>query len=57
MAKKKPDLPPGVLDEIITRLEALEEFKAAVEGSINAAVVVYGVRRLPKPPDEPGDEA
>jgi len=49
---KKSDLPPGVLDEIITRLEALEKWKAAVEGATNAAVVVYATHRLPDPPGD-----
>jgi hypothetical protein len=45
---------PGVWDQIITKQEELEERLAAVEGAINALVVVYGVRRLPLP-DQPGE--
>lgn len=50
---KKNGIPPGVLDEIITRLEQVEERVAAIEGAINAFVVVFGIRRLP---DDPGDD-
>jgi hypothetical protein len=59
--KRRCCLPPGALDELITRVETLEREKAAdheriavLEGAINALVVVYGVRRLPTP-DQPGD--
>lgn len=46
-------LPPGALDELITRIEKLEENQAALEGAINAFIVVWGIRRLP---DKPGGE-
>lgn len=57
MGKKIKPPAPGVWDELLTRieqLETLEERVAAIEGAINALVVVYGVRRLPLP-DQPGD--
>lgn len=47
MTKKHCCLPPGALDELITRIEDLEKFKEAVEGTIQAAITVYAVRRLP----------
>lgn len=49
---RKDDLPPDVLDELITRIERLEKNQAALEGAIRAFIVVFGVRRLP---DTTGD--
>lgn len=56
--QKGDDLPPDVLNEIITRLNALEkeaeaskDFRAAVIGAVRAFVVVFGIRWLP---DKPG---
>jgi uncharacterized protein (UPF0335 family) len=46
------NLPPGVLDELITRIEQLEENQAALEGAIQAFITVFAVRRLP---DKTGD--
>lgn len=47
-----PDDLSDVLDEIITRLNRLEENQAALEGAIRAFIVVFGIRRVP---DDPGD--
>lgn len=49
MGKKTCCLPPGALDELITRIEKLEENQAALEGAINAFVTVFAVRRLEDP--------
>jgi hypothetical protein len=58
--KKHCCLPPGALDELITRIDELErkqaeadEFKAAVEGAVRAFIVVFGIHTLPEPP--PGE--
>lgn len=51
MSKKHCCLPPGALDELITRIEQVEENQAALEGAINAFIAVFAVRRLP---DNPG---
>jgi hypothetical protein len=51
MGKKIKPPAPGVWDDIITRLESLEAKVEALEGAVNAFVVVYGVRRLPLPAD------
>jgi hypothetical protein len=39
-----------LLNELVRRVEKLEENQAAIEGAINAFIVVFGIRRLP---DEP----
>lgn len=53
MGKKHCCLPPGALDELITRIEQVEQNQAALEGAINAFVTVFAVRRLPEQPDDP----
>lgn len=40
-----------MLNEIITRLEKVEENQRAIEGAIQAFVTVFAIRRLP---DETG---
>lgn len=55
MGKKIKPPAPGVWDELFTRIEALEDRVAAIEGAINALVVVYGVRRLQPPADNSGE--
>lgn len=53
MAKKHHCcLPPGALDELISRIEQLEENQAAIEGAVNAFITVFAVRRLPDKPDD-----
>ena len=42
-----------LLNEIITRLEKVEENQAALEGAINAFITVFAVRRLPEPDGDP----
>lgn len=56
MGKKgsRLDLPPGVLDEIITRIEELERNQAALEGAVQAFITVFAVRRLPDKTGETG---
>lgn len=44
-----------MLNEIITRLEKIEENQATLEGAIRAFFVVYGIRRLPDPPGDDTD--
>lgn len=56
MAKRHCCLPPGALDELITRIEELENYKEALEGTIQAAITVYAVRRLPDNPGGLDDE-
>jgi hypothetical protein len=42
-----------VLNEIVSRLEKVEENQAAIEGAIQAFITVFAVRRLPdRKPDE-----
>lgn len=62
MTKKHCCLPPGALDELITRLDALEkeqakhqEFRTAIERPLRAFLVVLGIWRLPDP-EGGGDE-
>jgi hypothetical protein len=62
MSKNHDLPPPGKVDELLTRIERLEEKQAALEevqaalvGAVNAFVVVYGVRRLPAPTDNTGE--
>lgn len=50
---KRCCLPPGALDELISRIEKVEENQAALEGAINAFVTVFAVRRLSDKPGEP----
>jgi hypothetical protein len=57
--QKGDDLPPDVLNEIITRLDALEkeaatseQFRGALIGAFRAFFVVLGIRWLP---DKPGE--
>lgn len=52
MGKKHCCLPPGALDELITRIETLEKNQAAYEGAVQAFITVFAVRRLP---DKTGD--
>lgn len=40
-----------LLNELITRLEKVEQNQAALEGAIQAFITVFAVRRLP---DKPG---
>lgn len=63
MTKKHCCLPPGALDELITRIDELErkqaeadEFKAAVEGAVRAFIVVFGIHTLPEPTGETGKQ-
>lgn len=46
-----PDDLAEILNEIITRIEKVEENQKALEGAIQAFIVVFGIRRLS---DEPG---
>ena len=41
-----------LLNELVARIARVEENQAALEGAINAFIVVYGIRRLP---DQPGE--
>lgn len=57
MAEESADLPPDVLNELITRIDALEkeqaenkEFRTAVESAVRAFLVVFGIWRLPDQP-------
>ena len=52
MAKKDCCLPPGALDELITRIEQLEENQVALFGAINAFIAVLAAHR-PSDPAEP----
>lgn len=52
MGKRHCCLPPGALDELVTRVEQLEERQAALEGAVNAFITVFAVRRLPDKPEE-----
>lgn len=56
MSKKHCCLPPGALDELISRIEQVEENQAALEGAINAFITVFAVRRLPDNPGGQPDE-
>ena len=48
-------LPPEALNELVKRIEKIEENQAAVEGGINAFIaVLFAVRRLPDPVDGDG---
>jgi hypothetical protein len=47
-------LPPGALEELITRIEELEKNQAAMEGAVNAFITVFAVRRLPDQSGETG---
>ena len=49
-----PDDLAEVLNEIITRIERLEENQAAIEGAIQAFITVFAIRRLP---DESGESS
>lgn len=40
-----------LLNELVTRLQKVEENQAALEGAIQAFITVFAVRRLP---DKPG---
>ena len=51
MASPQPTI-RELLNELIRRIEKVEENQAALEGAINAFIVVYGIRRLP---NQPGD--
>jgi exonuclease VII small subunit len=42
-----PDDLAEMLNEIVARIEKLEENQAALEGAINAFIAVFAVRRLP----------
>lgn len=52
-----PDDLAEMLNEIITRLEKVEENQRALEGAIQAFIVVFGIRRLPDKPGENRREA
>jgi hypothetical protein len=48
-----------LLNELIRRIAKVEENQAAIEGAIQAFIVVYGIRRLPDKPrtgPAPADE-
>lgn len=45
-----PDDLAEMLNEIITRLEKVEENQRALEGAIQAFVTVFAIRRLPEDP-------
>lgn len=47
-----PDDLAEVLNEIITRIDRLEENQAAIEGAIQAFITVFAIRRLPEEPGE-----
>jgi len=52
--KKHCCLPPGALDELITRIEQVEQRLAALEAAARAFAVVYAIPRLPeKEPPQP----
>lgn len=55
MGKKKYDLPPpGVVDELFTRIERLEERLRAMEDAARAFAVVYAIPRITDTPGETG---
>lgn len=39
-----------LLNELVARIEKVEESQAAIEGAIQAFITVFAVRRLPDPP-------
>jgi hypothetical protein len=47
---------PGALEELLTRIQKLEENQAALEGAIQAFITVFAVRRLPNPGETGTDE-
>jgi hypothetical protein len=49
------DSPQPTLEQLIAEVAELREKIDAIEGALNALVVVYGVRRLP-PPGETGTD-
>jgi hypothetical protein len=56
-----PDGTEQMLNELIARVEKLEENQAAIDGAFRALITVFAVRRLPDPPGqapagEPSDE-
>jgi len=53
MAKRQCCLPPGALDELITRIEELEKRLTAMEDAARAFAVVFAIPRLP---DQPGEQ-
>lgn len=53
MRKKACCLPPGGLDELLTRLDELEQRLAAMEAAARAFAVVFAIPRIP---DQPGGE-
>lgn len=52
MGKKHCCLPAGALDELITRVEELEERLTAIEAAARAFAVVFAIPRIP---DRTGD--
>lgn len=49
------DSPQPTLEDLQGQIAELREKVEAIEGALNALVVVYGVRRLPLP-DNPGGD-
>jgi hypothetical protein len=43
------DSPQPTLEELLAEIAELKVKVEAIEGALNALVVVYGVRRLPTP--------
>ena len=55
MGKKKPALPPpGLIDELLTRIERLEHRLAVLEDAARAFAVVYAIPRIPDDTGETG---
>jgi hypothetical protein len=53
VGKRKPDLPPpGVVDELFTRIEELEARTRALEDAARAFAVASAIPRIP---DKTGD--
>lgn len=50
LTKKHCCLPPGALDELITRVEKLEARLTAIEDAARAFAVVFAIPRIPDPP-------
>lgn len=46
-----PDDLAEVLNEIIKRIDRLEENQKAFEGAVQAFITVFAIRRLPEDPD------
>lgn len=54
MGKKKHLPPPGVVDELFTRIEELEARMRALEDAARAFAVVFAIPRIPENTGEAG---